>query len=161
MKKNSNGSSITLWHTTEHENVQQILREGFKDSVHVNREALGDVRNVHTAGVWVGNVPAIDDELFDGIGLFGFNAMTQAFIAIDCKPGICGQHWIDGTWPGKQWLVLAKDLNVYPRREVSLDEIIRLRLRGNRDDVTRWVKHDRGYGMDFVECVRNVLKSMK
>ena len=155
---------LVLWHTTKHENVDSILRDGFRDSGHLNRRGIpGAFREYQfPPGVWVGDTPALDDELFDGIGLFGFKAMNQSFIAIWADVGILshGEEWTDGTWPGRQWLIPAAELNAHPRRQVSLDEVVRLRVEDPKlkPHLPKWVKDDRGYDMEFVERVRIALQ---
>lgn len=155
-----------LWHTTKRENVASILDHGFKDSACLNTRIGSAIR--FPSGVWVGDIPVLDDELFDGVGLFNFDAECQSFIEVRADASIQhhAEEWIDPTWPGRQWLVPAAVLNGYPRREASMDEVLRLRIKHrayppSRTDLSEWVQRDRGYAMEFVGRVRTALDEVR
>ena len=76
------------------------MASDFRDHATVNTRLT---RTYHYGpGVWFSDMPALDDELFDGIGLFDFDAEGQAFIAIDLRLPYPGIHSSaeDTTWPG-------------------------------------------------------------
>jgi len=110
-------------------------------------------QNVRFSGTW-----------FDGIGLFGFDAERQAFIAIDVSLPLLGvRSWSDDTtWPGTQFWGKAAIWNKFPRTHVSLDDVIRLRLREMKPsfaaNVRRWAKEDRDYATEFQARVKRVLE---
>jgi hypothetical protein len=108
-------------------------------------------------------VPALDDELFDGIGLFRFDAEQQAFIAIDAPLPLADVHsWDDETWPGTQYWGKAAVWNQFPRTRLSLDDAIGSRIEDPSfaADLKRWIKrgeNPRPYGTEFHARVKRVL----
>jgi hypothetical protein len=71
---------VRLYHTTTAEKADSIMAHGFRDHATTNKRLTATYR--YEPGVWFGDVAAIDDELFDGIGMFDFDAEMQAFIAV-------------------------------------------------------------------------------
>jgi hypothetical protein len=92
-----------LYHTTTASNAAAIMFGGFRDTMTINKRWSGT--RVYEPGVWFGDVPAIDDELFDGIGLFNFDTEKQTFIVIDARLPCTGIRSVTGddTWPGVQF----------------------------------------------------------
>jgi hypothetical protein len=72
---------VRLYHTTKATVADCIMANGFRDAATVNTRLTRTLQ--YPPGVFFGTVPALDDELLDGIGLFDFDAEQQAFIAID------------------------------------------------------------------------------
>jgi hypothetical protein len=150
---------MRLFHTTTTEKAASIMCSGFRDNATVNP------RLTHTrfyeAGVWFGDIPALDDELFDGIGLFDFDAERQAFIAVDVpfeemkkllETGSLSilpkEH--DPTWPGDQFWAKAEVWNSFPRLRIDLDDIIRLRLTSTASTFDPgWLHTGRDYQLAF------------
>src|SRR5262245_40892536 len=90
------------------------MADGLRDAATVNTQWTRTFR--YPPGVFFGTVPALDDELFDGIGLFNFDAEQQAFIAIDVTlPLPFVRSWDDETWPGIQYWGKAVMWNEFPR----------------------------------------------
>jgi hypothetical protein len=155
----------TLFHTTTAEKATSIMAGGFRDHATVNPRLTATY--CYQPGVWFGDVPALDDEWFDGVRLFDFDAERQAFIAVTI-PAI--YLWpiegveasaIDRTWPGTQFWGKAAVWNQFPRRMMSLDEIIAHRLETASPEFVRsmrgWVRRDRGYAEVFAARVRKAL----
>ena len=138
------------------------MANGFRDTATVNPRLTRTLR--YPPGVFFGTVPALDDELFDGIGLFDFDAEQQAFIAIDaCLPMVPDVYsWDDDTWPGIQYWGKAVMWNQFPRTRLTLDDVIRLRIekRSFAAKLKRWVKEAgdrREYGTEFHARVKRIL----
>jgi hypothetical protein len=55
-----------LYHTTTVDRADSIMLDGFRDNATVNKRLFSGTVT-YKPGVWFGDVPAIDDELFDGI----------------------------------------------------------------------------------------------
>jgi hypothetical protein len=152
-----------LYHTTTDDRADNIMLNGFRDNATANKRFIGTF--VYAPGVWFGDVPAIDDELFDGIGLFNFDAERQTFIAVDVQLPFRGirSSAQDTTWPGTQYWGKAATWNQFPRTRVSLDDAIRLRLMREKlsfaADIARWVKEQdpRPYGTEFHARVKRIL----
>ena len=120
-----------IWHTTTKANAATILASGFEDRVCVRRGAPGRAMdfNFGRSGVWFSTTPAIDSNLFDGVGMFDFNPLRQAFLRVDVVGKIAGDVWADESWTaGKQFIASAVDINVFPVREVSLEDALRARI---------------------------------
>jgi hypothetical protein len=151
---------MKLYHTTTLDKADSIMAVGFRDHATVNRRLTATY--TYEPGVWFGDLPAIDDEWFDGIGLFNFDAERQAFVAVDAQfpyPGVRSSSE-DSTWPGTQYWTKASVWNQFPRTRLSLDEVIRLRL--TRDPmhcqmVNEWERGKRDYNVEFMARVRKVL----
>jgi hypothetical protein len=165
--------TIRLYHTTTADRADSIMLNGFRDNTTVNKRIFSGT-TVYPPGVWFGDMPALDDELFDGIGLFNFDAERQTFVAVDvCLPAFVADgdplsfYGIqssaqDSTWPGTQYWGPASTWNSFPRMRFELDDMIRLRLEKRWDDATklkRWIKEQdpRPYGTQFHARVKRVL----
>lgn len=166
-KKKDELIMVTLYHATTADNVNIIMAKGFCDYATVHQR--GPVTYCYWPGVWLGDVPVLDDELFDNVGLFGSVAENQTFIAIEfclACPEVLVRNYGDHTWPGTQYWGEASVWNQFPRARIALDEIIRLRLAGMRaDDIETIRKHlDRPYDSAnrsaFTQRVRNALALM-
>jgi hypothetical protein len=152
---------MRLYHTTTIAKADVIMAEGFLDHATLNKRLTATYR--YDPGVWFSDVPAIDDELFDGVGLFDFDAERQAFIAVDldlpCADIVSSD--CDGTWPGTQYRGKAAVWNRFPRTRLTLDEIIRLRLNAMdssaRRDIKEWAAKNRKYGVEFATRVRTAI----
>jgi hypothetical protein len=164
--------TIRLYHTTTVDRADSIMAEGFRDNA-TERKRMFSPTIQYTPRVWFGDIPALDDELFDGIGLFDFDAEKQTFIAVDVPPSVIGKNIkassVDSTWPGVQFWESAVVWNRFPRTRLELNDIIRLRVTlamtdnmasrhsGRIHHLRGWVEADRGYKMEFVERVRRIL----
>jgi hypothetical protein len=122
-----------LYHTTLADRADSIMREGFRDHRSVRPTFAGCLK--YPPGVWLGNIPALDDELFDALGLFDLDAERQDFIAVDVPPFpyVFARNEVlsiddDAIWPGCQWWGPAAVWNCFPRAHLSLDEAIDARL---------------------------------
>jgi len=162
---------MILFHTTKPDRADSIMAGGFRDSATVNKRLTATYR--YGPGVWFGDVPPLDDELFDGIGLFNFDAERQAFIAVTIPVIV---RWpcegvqssaADSTWPGTQYWAKAAIWNQFPKSRLSLDDVIRLRLADDKakKQMRQWLKRDReyggrGYGEEFAARVKRVLEEM-
>jgi hypothetical protein len=165
---------MKLYHTTTAKTADRIMVDGFRDHATVNRRLSATYR--YPPGVWFGDVPALDDDLFDGIGMFDFDAEKQAFIAITIPviyrwPDPDVRLVKDATWPGTQYWAKADIWNQFPKTRLSLDEVIELRLfkcptwigeRTNdhervRSVVEKWAR-ERDYGKEFAARVMKVLE---
>jgi hypothetical protein len=167
---------IRLYHTTTADRADSIMADGFRDNATVNRRLTQEIH--YPPGVFFGDVPALDDELFDGVGLFNFDAEKQAFIAVDVRlparrvQELTGLTIIkgDGTWPGVQYWAKAATWNEFPRVRLQLDDVIKLRLsakpplttrmRGSLStNMRRWIKEQdpRPYGTEFHARVKRIL----
>jgi len=171
---------MRLYHTTTADCAASIMLNGFRDNATVNKRMFSGTR-VYPRGVWFSDVPALDDELFDGIGLFNFDAERQTFIAVDvCLPafiadddplsfyGIASSAQ-DDTWPGTQYWGKAATWNQFPRTHLTLDDVIRLRLsakpvltHSDKDrqlSMRKWVNEQdpRPYGTEFHALVKRIL----
>jgi hypothetical protein len=148
-----------LYHTTTVDRAGSIMLDGFRDSATVNKRLFSGT-TVYKPGVWFGDVPAIDDELFDGVGLFNFDAERQAFIAVDLRLPVRGilSSACDSTWPGTQYWAPASIWNRFPRKRFDLDDIIRLRLPAF-PKMREWVDYERDYGTEFFARVKRLLIS--
>jgi hypothetical protein len=170
---------MILYHTTTVERADSIMVSGFRDTATVNKRLTANYQ--YPPGVWFADVPPLDDDLFDGIGLFDFDAEKQTFIAITI-PAIL--RWpcegvqssaADSTWPGTQYWAKAAIWNQFSRARLSLDDVIRIRL----DPAFMAVRHSeyivtarkqidlakkyaprRDYGKAFAARVMRVLKEM-
>ena len=153
-----------LYHTTTADKADSIMADGFCDHATVNKRLTATY--TYEAGVWLSDVPALDDELFDGVGLFGFDAERQAFVAVDLLLPCPGVHSsaVDTTWPGTQYWAKADVWNEFPRSLISLDDIIRLRLASASpafvSSMKKWVRAERDYNVEFVARVRRALSEM-
>ena len=154
---------VRLYHTTKATVVDCIMANGFRDTATVNPRLTRTLR--YPPGVFFGTVPALDDELFDGIGLFDFDAEQQAFIAIDaCLPMVPDVYsWDDDTWPGIQYWGKAVMWNQFPRTRLTLDDVIRLRIEKPwfAASLKRWVQEAgdrREYGTEFHARVKRILE---
>jgi hypothetical protein len=154
-----------LYHTTTADRADNIMACGFRDYATVNKRLTATHR--YEPGVWFGDVPALDDDLFDGVGLFNFDAERQAFIAVNlyslpyANPyaGIQSSS-VDTTWPGTQFWAKAAVWNRFPRKRVSLDEVIRLRLASaDVRMIKKWLRRD--YGVAFADRVRKSIESLE
>ena len=160
-------STIRLYHTTTSDKADSIMANGFRDHGTVNKRLT--VKYLYEPGVWLGDVPALDDELFDGVGLFGFDAEKQAFIAITI-PAI--YRWpcegvqsfaADATWPGTQYWAKAAVWNQFPRTRMSLDDIVGLRLASADPAFVNMVRKyaTRDYSVVFAARVRRALDELR
>jgi len=155
---------IRLYHATTVDRADSIMLNGFRDHATVRRMFSGTT--IFPPGVWFGDVPALDDELFDGIGLFGFDAERQTFIAVDvCLPlrGIRSSA-MDDTWPGTQYWGLASIWNQFPRTRFDLDEIIELRFSMEPTLIPKmreWIAEQdpRPYNTEFHARVKKLLEA--
>jgi hypothetical protein len=140
------------------ERADSIMRDGFRDKATVNKRLFSGT-TTYPPGVWFGDVPAIDDELFDGIGLFNFDAERQTFIAVDVPVGAddgIQSSACDSSWPGTQYWGPASIWNRFPRTRFHLDDIIRLRL-PDFPEMRNWVNRERDYATEFYARVKRVL----
>jgi hypothetical protein len=154
---------VCLYHTTKATVADHIMTDGFRGAATVNTRFTRTLR--YPPGVFFGTVPALDDELFDGIGLFDFDAEQQAFIAIDaCLPMLPDVYsWDDDTWPGTQYWGKAAMWNQFPRTRLTLDDAIRLRIEKPwfAASLKRWVQEAgdrREYGTEFHARVKRILE---
>jgi hypothetical protein len=154
-----------LYHTTTVDRAQSIMIHGFRDNVTVNKRLFSGT-TVYPPGVWFGNLPILDDELFDGVGLFDFDAEQQVFIAADLPLPTSGieSSTCDSTWPGIQYWGPASIWNRFPKKFLSLDEAIKLRFRDPklRRNMSGWIEEygeERGYNDAFVARVKRALAS--
>ncbi len=169
------GMTIRLYHTTTADRADSIMRDGFRDNATVNRYFVGII--VYPPGVWFSDVPALDDELFDRIGLFRHCAEDQTFIAVDLPAFISDDseqlsfYGIqstarDGTWPGTQYWAAARVWNEFPRTRLQLDDMIRLRLSA-KPALTRkmgkWIKEHgpRSHSTEFYDRVKRILAEIE
>lgn len=155
------GTLMRLYHTTTGENADSIMVNGFRDKATVNKRLFSQA-TVYPPGVWFGDVPAIDDELFDGIGLFNFDAERQAFIAVDVYQPLRGikSSAVDTTWPGTQYWASASIWNDFPRVRLQLDDVIRLRFSAEPalvSEMKEWIARPRPYGTEFHARVKRIL----
>jgi hypothetical protein len=171
---------MRLYHTTTAERAASIMLDGFRDNATVNKRLFSGTRT-YPPGVWFGDVPALDDEPFDGIGLFNFDAERQTFIAVDvCLPAFIADddplsfYGIrssaqDDTWPGTQYWAPSSVWNRFPRMHFLLDDMIRLRLsakpaltpsdKDRQRSMREWIKAQdpRPYGTEFHARVKRIL----
>jgi hypothetical protein len=155
--------TVRLYHTTTADRADSIMIRGFRDCATVNKRLSGEI--AYPPGVWFSDVPAIDDELFDGIGLFNFDAERQVFIAVDVclalHDGIQSSAQ-DYTWPGTQYWGPASIWNRFQRTRMPLDDIIRLRLASDPklQPIRRWIAEGadpRPYSTEFHSRVKKIL----
>lgn len=122
------GRYVPLYHVTTPKNVTPILRDGFKDSS-ARKGAIGITTWQFEPGVWLANVPPItvisvdqymghEDEAWIEL------LVDDAFYADHMR----GHEWQDASWPTRQWLIQAADVNKLPRREIALVDVLRLRI---------------------------------
>jgi len=156
---------MILYHTTLADRADSIMADGFRDSATVNKRFTATYH--YDPGVWFGDVPPLDDELFDGIGLFSFDAERQAFIAITIAADRLPVEGVqasaaDSTWPGTQYWAKAAVWNQFARSRLSLDDVIRHRLADDKakKQMRRWLQEDREYHEAFAARVRRVLEEM-
>jgi hypothetical protein len=119
MTVRTKGRAMTiLYHTTTAVNADSIMAGGFRDHSTRNERFTGTY--LYGPGVWFGDVPAIDDELFDGVGLFDFDAEQQVFISIRVPlphPDVISSD-ADTTWSGTQYWAKAAVWNQFPRSRI-------------------------------------------
>ena len=153
-----------LYHTTTIDRADSIMLHGFRDNATVNKRLFSGT-TTYAPGVWFGDVPALDDELFDGVGLFNFDAERQAFIAVDLSLPVRGiqSSACDDTWPGTQYWAPASVWNRFPRTRFQLDDIIKLRLSAKPAliQMKKWIEEcdPRPYGTEFHARVKRLLAS--
>jgi hypothetical protein len=152
-----------LWHTTTHENAKAIMVNGFVNRESV-RESLTGVIAFPGDGVWLSTAPAIDDELFDAPGMFGFDPFKQAFIKAEVIKPFDLEQWMDDSWrAGFQYRADANDIASCTTLEtVSLEEVLRRRLKTGADDWTsirRWAQ--RTYDVEFAQLVLSVMQDIE
>jgi hypothetical protein len=157
---------MRLYHTTTNDRADRIMVEGFKDNATTNPRMMGVLQ--WPPGVFFGDVPALDDELFDGVGLFDFDAERQTFIAVETPARIIsGIKRIDGdsTWPGSQFWAKAEVWNRLPRERLSLDAVIYLRLiKMNPKEfcaMQRWLGYNRDYNEVFRDRVARAVDEIR
>jgi hypothetical protein len=162
-KATSNRAGARLYHTTTIDKANSIMMIGFRDHATINKRLTA--KYSYEPGVWFGDVPVLDDEWFDGVGLFNFDAERQAFIAVDVPHlPYAGMSFsrADSTWPGTQYWAKANVWNQFPRFLLSLDEAIKVRLSLMSPKYIRSIKEwardrDRDYGVAFADRVRKAL----
>ncbi len=146
--------AIRLFHTTTVDRADSIMRNGFRDNAtkikRLPTTTILTAEYYYTPRVWFGDVPVLDDELFDGPLFVNNFAERQTFIAVAVRlpvrgiqssadadavetvnadgtiRGILHGHVV--TWPGTQYWGPARIWNRFPRTRLQLDDIIRLRL---------------------------------
>lgn len=165
--------TIRLYHTTTADSADRIMCDGFRDNATMNRYFVGI--NVCPPGVWFSDVPALDDELFDHIGLFSHCAEDQTFIAVDLPDYINNNNLSyygiqstarDNTWPGTQYWAAARVWNEFPRTRLQLDDMIKLRLSARpalRRKIGKWIKErePRPYSTGFYDRVKRILADIE
>ena len=157
------GEAMRLYHTSTADRADNIMINGFRDNATVNKRLFSGT-TLYAPGVWFGNIPALDDELFDGIGLFDFDAEKQAFIGVDVRQPLRGikSSAVNQTWPGTQYWGPASVWNKFPKVRLQLDDVLRLRLSARRDIIPKmkeWIaKSDpRQYHTEFHARVKRIL----
>jgi hypothetical protein len=108
----------------------------------------------------------LDDDMFDGVGRFGFDAEHQYFIVLDV-PAIELRKTrtdTDPTWPCIQYWQSAAFWNQFPRRRITLDDALALRIgtmtAKDRRLLKGWVAERRqpgGYSQVFAGRVARAL----
>jgi hypothetical protein len=152
-----------IYHTTTEPRADQIMAEGFRD--HATRNPRITHVNLYPPGVWMSDTAVLDDELFDGVGLFNFDAERQHFIALEVpsKDLRAVRTVNDPTWPALQYWEQAAFWNRFPRRRLTLDAVIALRLNAmtasDRRPMKTWIAERRqaGYSLIFAERVARAL----
>jgi len=150
---------MRLYHTTTVENANSIMREGFRDNATKNTRLTRTIS--YPPGVFFGDTPVLDDELFDGVGLFDFDAERQIFIAVKTR-GIAGiETIVDSTWTGTQYWGKAEIWNKLPRQLLSLNEAIKIRLNMMTQqeirNLKRFIREERDYNVEFVKRVKGFI----
>jgi hypothetical protein len=105
---------LTLYHTTNPEAADFILEHGFGDDLTTSKP-----------GIWLSDLPAIT---FVGLESW-MGHHEDRWIAIDVKEGDLPQDpgLIDSAWPFGQCFVRAGWINQFPMREISFEEVCRIR----------------------------------
>jgi hypothetical protein len=149
-------NTVRLYHTTTADRADSIMVNGFRDNATVNKRLFSGTIT-YAPGVRFSDVPALDDELFDGIGLFSFDAERQTFIAVDVRLPVHGiqSSAEDSTWPGIQYWGPASIWNRFPRIRFQLDDIIKLRLSAF-PEMREWIKQC-DPGIEFHARVKKIL----
>jgi hypothetical protein len=128
-KKEEPMQFCSLYHVTSPENLPLILQDGFKD--HAAKKGVPGLIVTHefAPGVWLADVPPITAISVDQVLCHQDEAWievtaTEAFY----QRHMIGNEWRDSSWPTRQWLVPACEVNKLIRREVPLVEVLKLRL---------------------------------
>ena len=93
---------MVLYHSTNLENAQAILKEGFK-----NHTGSYLTQSLHT-GVWLSNVPLDENE-----GAHGETVLEVTFNLPDAS--LDSFEWIEEGKPYREWLVPAAFVNLHAK----------------------------------------------
>jgi hypothetical protein len=127
-----------FYHVTTPEFAPVILTEGFKD--HAAQKGIFDtVTWQFDPGVWLADVPPITVISVDQF----LGHADEAWIAVQVSASgfnthFRGNEWQDQSWPTRQWLVPAAVVNRFPRHEVPLVDVLRIRLTDNSTEHHRF-----------------------
>lgn len=137
-------ASASFFHVTTPAIAPIILRDGFKDNAS-RRGLLGVVTHQFEPGVWFSEAPPITAISVDQF----LGHEDEAWIVIRVSreqfdAHFVGNEWQEESWPLRQWLVPAAVVNQFPRAEVPLVDVLRMRL---TDTST---KHHRYYTPDVM-----------
>jgi hypothetical protein len=127
-----------FFHVTTSEIAPIILTEGFKDNA-AQKGVLGIVTYRFDPGVWLADVPPITAISVDQF----LGHEDEAWIAIRVSSSqfnayFRGNEWQDESWPTGQWLLPAAVVNQFPRHEVPLVDVLRIRLTDNSTEHHRF-----------------------
>jgi hypothetical protein len=117
-----------FYHVTTPPIAPTILAEGFKDNA--ARKGIFDiVTHVFEPGVWLADVPPITAISVDQF----LGHEDEAWIAVrvteaQFEAHFRGNEWQDSGWPTRQWLLPAAVVNQFPRWEIPLVDVLKLRI---------------------------------
>jgi hypothetical protein len=131
-----------FFHVTTPEAAASILDNGFKDSA-AKKGFLGIVTHEFQPGVWFADVPPITAISVDQF----LGHRDEAWIAIsvteeEFHKHFRGNEWQDPSWPTRQWLIAAEAANNFPRCEIPLVEVLRMRIANDSTEHHRFITAD-------------------
>jgi hypothetical protein len=124
-----------LYHVTSPEVAAIILRDGFQDHIsRVQHGPFGGPPITYPPGVWFADFPHIGAISIDAMKQYRDHADTdEAWIRIKVTPEEF-DYWFrtreryDFTWGARQWLMEAVLVNTFPRSEMALADVLKMRL---------------------------------
>jgi hypothetical protein len=126
-----------LYHVTVPENLPLIMRDGFKD--HAASKGILIVTRRFEPGVWLADVPPITAISVDQFLCHHDEAWIEVLATEEfSERHIRGNEWHDPSWPTRQWCVPAQAVNRLVRREISLVEVLAMRLANNTTEHHRF-----------------------
>lgn len=141
----------SLYHVTVPEKLPLIMRDGFKD--HASSKGFPGIMVTHRfePGVWLADVPPITAISVDQFLAHKDEAWIEVLATEEFyERHMRGNEWQDASWPTRQWLIKAQEVNKLFMREVPLPQVLAMRI------TNKSTEHHAYYTADMI---RRAIKS--